>query len=285
MRVILYIKDVGGHAPICTVNGINGRDYHFMWDNVRAAHTRTYDLSAPGEEERFHFEQAEMLTHRNCWPIFVAVDASGEPTAAAPATVIPNAPSEELSFLEGKAFRLIKNKTSQEPQTLGFGVAFVHEGRLARIAVVMPRNPSEADLDEAFTLLTEALKTPETTCIFGLEALVGKELRVSSLAATTAEPPVVESPAHVPTPEPSPSDDAQESIPTSTEPDAQAEPPVEPAAPAPEESDPLPATPPPLESLSDDELRAIARENGIRGYAQAKRETLLAKLSPAPDAE
>ncbi len=68
---------------------------------------------------------------------------------------------------------------------LGFGFSFKHNGELCRTAVLLPRNPTEHDLMEAWKLLSKAVRNPTPeTCVFGEHPLTGHEQRVSSLQTT-----------------------------------------------------------------------------------------------------
>ncbi len=96
-----------------------------------------------------------------------------------------------MSFcIPNKAMGLPKGaslvKHADEGREIGLGIEFTHDGRFCRTAVLLPRNPSENDIFEAWDLLNTAVRSPSPeTCVFGEEFLRGREQRVSSLKSPT----------------------------------------------------------------------------------------------------
>lgn len=95
-----------------------------------------------------------------------------------------------------QTLQLISNNGDRHPdpyepsrdngEPLGFGIAWMLDGVYCRTGVLLPRNPTEKDVLEAWDLLAKAVANPSpATCVYDTEALRGREQRVSSLDNTT----------------------------------------------------------------------------------------------------
>lgn len=74
MKILLYIRDLGGGQPVIQVNGTTGQMYPLVWEPKCAAHVRRWDVSTPEGAKVFQRESLEILNQRLMWPVLVDVE-------------------------------------------------------------------------------------------------------------------------------------------------------------------------------------------------------------------
>jgi len=71
MKILLYIRDLGGGQPVIQVNGTTGQMYPLVWNKQRCAHVRSWDVSSSEGLKVFRRESIEILNQRLMWPVLV----------------------------------------------------------------------------------------------------------------------------------------------------------------------------------------------------------------------